>query len=69
LDEPRTCVVIETLTSPAARRPGRARERRLLLHATYQLENATAINDNGQIVVSANDTATNQTHILLLTPN
>jgi probable HAF family extracellular repeat protein len=35
----------------------------------YQIEDATAINDNGQIVANANDTVTNQTHALVLTPN
>jgi probable HAF family extracellular repeat protein len=30
---------------------------------------AAAINDNGQIVANAYDTATNQNHALLLTPN
>jgi probable HAF family extracellular repeat protein len=34
----------------------------------YQIEDATAINDNGQIVANATDTATGQTHTLLLTP-
>jgi probable HAF family extracellular repeat protein len=35
----------------------------------YQIQNATAINDNGQIVADAYDTATNQAHALLLTPS
>jgi probable HAF family extracellular repeat protein len=35
----------------------------------YQIQNATGINDNGQIIANATDTATNQTHALLLTPN
>ncbi len=35
----------------------------------YQIQNATGINDNGQIVANADDTATGQTHALLLTPN
>ncbi len=35
----------------------------------YQIQNATAINDNGQIVANATDTATGQTHALLLTPS
>ena len=35
----------------------------------YQIQNATGINNNGQIVANAYDTATNQTHTLLLTPN
>ena len=35
----------------------------------YQIQNATGINDNGQIVANATDTATNQGHALLLTPN
>jgi probable HAF family extracellular repeat protein len=35
----------------------------------YQIQNATGINDNGQIVANATDTAANQTHALLLTPN
>jgi probable HAF family extracellular repeat protein len=35
----------------------------------YQIQNATGINDNGQIVANATDTSTNQTHALLLTPN
>jgi probable HAF family extracellular repeat protein len=35
----------------------------------YQIEYATAINDNGQIVAQAQDTATAQMHTLLLTPN
>ena len=34
----------------------------------YQIQSATAISDNGQIVVDAYDTATYQTHALLLTP-
>jgi probable HAF family extracellular repeat protein len=34
----------------------------------YQIQNATAINDNGQIVANATDTATGQTRALLLTP-
>jgi probable HAF family extracellular repeat protein len=35
----------------------------------YNIMYATAINDNGQIVANAYDTATNQNHALLLTPN
>jgi probable HAF family extracellular repeat protein len=35
----------------------------------YQIESATGINDNGQIVANATDTATGQTHALLLTPS
>jgi probable HAF family extracellular repeat protein len=35
----------------------------------YQIESATGINDNGQIVANAEDTATGQTHALLLTPS
>jgi probable HAF family extracellular repeat protein len=35
----------------------------------YQIQNVTGINDNGQIVVNAADTATGQTHALLLNPN
>jgi probable HAF family extracellular repeat protein len=35
----------------------------------YQIQSATGINDNGQIVANANDTATGQQHALLLTPN
>jgi probable HAF family extracellular repeat protein len=34
----------------------------------YQIQYATAINDNGQIVANAYDTATYQGHALLLTP-
>jgi probable HAF family extracellular repeat protein len=34
----------------------------------YQIDSATGINDNGQIVANAEDTATGQTHALLLTP-
>ena len=34
----------------------------------YQIQNATGINDNGQIVVNATDTTTGQTHALLLNP-
>ena len=34
----------------------------------YQITNATAINNNGQIAADARDTATGQTHALLLTP-
>ena len=34
-----------------------------------QIQDATAINNSGQIVANANETATNQTHALLLTPN
>src|SRR5215831_2012479 len=32
----------------------------------YQIQNATGINDNGQILANADDTATGQTHALLL---
>jgi probable HAF family extracellular repeat protein len=35
----------------------------------YQILNATGINDNGQIVANAVDTATGQTHALLLNPS
>jgi len=35
----------------------------------YQIQSATGINDNGQIVANATDTATGQTHALLLTPS
>jgi probable HAF family extracellular repeat protein len=35
----------------------------------YQIQDATAINDNGQIVANAYDTATYQSHALLLTPS
>ena len=35
----------------------------------YQIQSATGINDNGQIVANAVDTATGQTHALLLTPS
>ena len=35
----------------------------------YQIESATGINDNGQIVANATDTATGQTHALLLNPS
>jgi probable HAF family extracellular repeat protein len=35
----------------------------------YQINYATGINDNGQIVAKAYDTATNQGHSVLLTPN
>ena len=35
----------------------------------YQIESATGINNNGQIVANANDAATRQQHTLLLTPN
>src|SRR5215469_15734674 len=35
----------------------------------YQIQSATGINDNGQIVANAHDTATNQQHALLLTPS
>jgi probable HAF family extracellular repeat protein len=35
----------------------------------YQIQNATGINDNGQIVANALDTADGQHHGLLLTPN
>ncbi len=34
-----------------------------------QIQNATGIKDNGQIVANADDTATGQTHALLLTPS
>ena len=37
--------------------------------APYQIQYATAINNAGQIVAQAYDTATNQTHTLLLTPS
>jgi probable HAF family extracellular repeat protein len=35
----------------------------------YQIQNATGINDNGQIVANADDTASGQTHALLLNPS
>jgi len=35
----------------------------------YQIQSATGINDSGQIVANAIDTATNQIHALLLTPS
>jgi probable HAF family extracellular repeat protein len=35
----------------------------------YQILSATGINDNGQIVANATDTATGQQHALLLTPS
>ena len=35
----------------------------------YQIQNATGINDNGQIVANATDSATGQTHALLLNPS
>ncbi len=35
----------------------------------YQILSATGINDNGQIIANATDTATGQTHALLLTPS
>jgi probable HAF family extracellular repeat protein len=35
----------------------------------YQIQSATGINDNGQIIANATDTATGQQHALLLTPN
>ena len=35
----------------------------------YQIQSATGINDNGQVVANATDTATGQTHALLLTPS
>jgi probable HAF family extracellular repeat protein len=35
----------------------------------YQIQNATGINNNGQIVANAVDTATGQTHALLLNPS
>jgi probable HAF family extracellular repeat protein len=35
----------------------------------YQIQSATGINDTGQIVANATDTATGQTHALLLTPS
>jgi probable HAF family extracellular repeat protein len=35
----------------------------------YHIQSATGINDSGQIVANAHDTATNQQHALLLTPN
>jgi len=34
----------------------------------YQIESATGINDNRQIVANADDTATGQTRALLLSP-
>ena len=37
--------------------------------APYQVNYAHGINDNGQIVAEAYDTATNQNHGVLLTPN
>jgi probable HAF family extracellular repeat protein len=35
----------------------------------FQIQSATGINDNGQIIANATDTATGQTHALLLTPS
>jgi probable HAF family extracellular repeat protein len=35
----------------------------------YQIQSATGINDNGQIIANAIDTATGQQHALLLTPS
>ena len=35
----------------------------------FQIQSATGINDNGQIIANATDTATGQQHALLLTPN
>ena len=35
----------------------------------YQIQSATGINDNGQIITNADDTATGQAHALLLTPS
>jgi probable HAF family extracellular repeat protein len=35
----------------------------------YQIQDATGINNNGQIVADATDTATGQTHALLLNPS
>src|SRR5262245_37357887 len=35
----------------------------------YQIQSATGINDNGQIIANATDTATGQTHALLLAPS
>jgi hypothetical protein len=35
----------------------------------YQIQGASGINDNGQIVANALDTVTGQDHALLLTPN
>jgi probable HAF family extracellular repeat protein len=35
----------------------------------YQIQSATGINDHGQIVANAEDTATGQTHALLLNPS
>jgi probable HAF family extracellular repeat protein len=35
----------------------------------YEIQNATAINDSGQIVADAYDTATYQGHAVLLTPH
>jgi probable HAF family extracellular repeat protein len=35
----------------------------------YRIQSATGINDNGQIIANATDTATGQTHALLLTPS
>jgi len=37
--------------------------------SSYQLTDATAINDSGQIVANAYDTVTYQNHVLLLTPS
>jgi probable HAF family extracellular repeat protein len=34
----------------------------------YEIQNATGINDNGQIIANATDTATGQQHALLLNP-
>jgi probable HAF family extracellular repeat protein len=35
----------------------------------FQIQSATGINDNGQIIANATDNATGQTHALLLTPS
>jgi len=35
----------------------------------FQIQSATGINDNGQIIANATDTATGQQHALLLTPS
>jgi probable HAF family extracellular repeat protein len=35
----------------------------------YQIQSATGINDHGQIVANAVDSATGQTHALLLNPS
>ena len=58
---------------PPCRSPAGARIPRAKLEipagSGFQIQSATGINDNGQIIANAKDTATGQTHALLLTPN